>query len=142
MILANLPSAHCDSLLNFLSATSLYRGQGADAGYDSDMSLEAYDLSEGPKTDGASLSVSQSAVKPLLLCDAQPGYPKCGRTLDKSPTYRNFIEEVPPCVGGPRLVPRQYSEACSWANSAFWACSPDPAVHRCKQSVKATSASL
>ncbi|CAL5229633.1 g12997 [Coccomyxa viridis] len=27
------------------------QGQGADAGYDSDMSLEAYDLSEGPKTD-------------------------------------------------------------------------------------------
>lgn len=101
MILANLPSAHCDSLLNFLSATSLYRGQGADAGYDSDMSLEAYDLSEGPKTDGASLSVSQSAVKPLLLCDAQPGYPKCGRTLDKSPTYRNFIEEVPPVLAAP-----------------------------------------
>ena len=38
-----------------------YREQGAqglDAGYDSDMSLEAYDLSEGPNTEGEASDVS------------------------------------------------------------------------------------
>ena len=40
---------------SLLKNLTLYReqgNQGPDAGYDSDMSLEAYDLSEGPNTEG------------------------------------------------------------------------------------------
>ncbi len=39
-----------------LRAALMYRdpdGQAVDAGYDSDLSLEAFDLSEGPNTEGA-----------------------------------------------------------------------------------------
>jgi len=58
-----------------LRGALMYRGadiQGVDAGYDSDVSLEAFNLSEGPNTEGANSGTSciDAADFLLFICGA------------------------------------------------------------------------
>ena len=50
-------------------------GKQEDAGYDSDMSLEAYDLSEGPNSEGESLPIikQQLDVRKNGQAGTEPG---------------------------------------------------------------------
>ena len=65
-----------------------------DAGYDSDMSLEAYDLSEGPNTDGGSLYILHSTGDAIVCPWLSAGHHKCGRRLDRNPTCCNLLGDL------------------------------------------------